>query len=124
MKGILAALAFASVLSGQAVTTFPPGSSAADSLKNADAALIADLVGGSAVDNVNRVRWQATLRTIRVLKGDLAQGTELRLAWDYEPLTETKGPQTNPRIEPFRALWLLKRTGDEYVRSEEHTSEL
>jgi len=115
MKGMLATLAFASVLSGQALTTFLPGSSASDSLRNADVALIADLAGGSAIDTVNRVHWQATLRPIRVLKGDLGPGTELHLAWDYEPLADTKGPQTNPRIEPFRALWLLKRTGDAYI---------
>src|SRR5262249_4315029 len=54
------------------------------------------------------VSVQATLRVLRVLSGSTTPGTEIEVAWRYQP-SMIEGPNVTTKVPKVMGLWFLHR---------------
>ncbi len=82
-----------------------------DTLETATDVLVADLAGGSAADNGSQVAVQATLHTLRILRGSVAAGIDLPVRWTYRP-APFEPPAVTANVPHVRGLWFLRKNAD------------
>jgi hypothetical protein len=82
-----------------------------DSVQSATDVLVADIASASATDSGSEVNVQATLRAIRILKGDMSAGAEVAVQWHYRP-GPREGPAVTTKVPHARGLWFLRRNAE------------
>lgn len=103
---IAAALAYA-----QSSYSSHSGWNFTDTLENATSVLVGDLIGGTSTDNGSQVKVQAQVRVVRVVQGEIAQGTEIAVEWQYQP-APFEGPAVTAKVPKVRGLWFLRKKTD------------
>lgn len=102
----LTAVAFAQDYSSHSGWSF------SDTMETATDIVVADILAGSAADDGSQVRVNASVRIVRVLKGDILPGADLFFQWDYKP-APFEGPKTTSQVPVgLRGLWFLRKAGD------------
>ncbi len=103
---------FALVLSASAQTySSHTGWRFTDTIETANDVLVADITAGSAVDTGSQFTVQATLNTVRILRGDIAPGTDFTLQWHYRPRPR-ESPAVTTKVLHTRGLWFLRKNPD------------
>jgi hypothetical protein len=79
-----------------------------DTLQTATDVLVADITGGSAVDDGSEVRVKATLQAVRILSGDINAGAAFVVEWHYRP-NPGESPAVTTKVPLARGLWFLRK---------------
>lgn len=89
----------------------------AQALRASDTVIVARVISGQAQSNDAGASAHLVLRVVRVLKGEIAVGSELAIETRGSRLY-TPGPSSRmPRqwsVDHFTALWFLRREGNQY----------
>jgi hypothetical protein len=87
------------------------GWSFTDTLETATDVLVADISAGSAADNGSQVAVQATLHSLRVLRGSIAADTAIPVRWTYRP-APFEPPSATAAVPHVRGLWFLRKNAE------------
>jgi hypothetical protein len=107
---LIARLAHAQT-SSTGTTSSHSGWNFSDTLGTTTDVMVADIVGGSAIDNGSVVGVRATVHVVRVLSGSFVPGADLMLEWQYHP-APFESPAVTGKVPALRALWFLRKMAD------------
>jgi len=91
------------------------GWSFSDTLETATDIVVADVTGGTSVDDGAQVTVAATLHIVRVLKGGLPPDSMLDLRFSYKP-SFLEGPEVTSKVPAMRALFFLELQAEKGYR--------